>query len=102
MARTMIPPYKRFNLFTSVSDFRTFYEKSARAVCALLGKGKEEKNCLVQSNGWDKSAHKSLIVSRIFIRILKTLHCAKIGGLGWTGIAEAERDSETSPPIVKT
>lgn len=61
-----------------------------------------EKNRAFQSDEWGKSADKDAIVRQIFIRILKTLHCAKIGGLRVTGITEVEQDSEMDSLDSKT
>jgi hypothetical protein len=80
-----------FNLFRSIARFLDI----PRGIGALCGRCRGKKNCAFQSDGWGKSADKDAIVCQIFIRILKTLHCAKIGGLRVAGITEVEQDSET-------
>lgn len=60
-----------------------------------MHRGRKKKIVRFQSNGWGKSADKGAIVRQIFIRILKILYCAKIGGLRVAGIAEVEKDGKT-------
>lgn len=82
----------------ALPDFWTFHEESLRRAGDIGGR---EKNRPFQSDGWGKRADNGAIVRQIFIRILKILHCAKIGGLRVAGIAGVERDGKTGFWVVR-